>query len=385
MRAKQRAPRTGHTPNARTREAGAPPTRTADGFSRRLLAWFERHGRKDLPWQRRPEPYRVWVSEIMLQQTQVATVVPYYEHFMARFPDLSSLAAAPVDEVLHLWSGLGYYARARNLHRAAQIVCERHGGALPTERETLESLPGIGRSTAGAILALACGQRHPILDGNVRRVLCRYHGIEGWPGEATVAHTLWDLAEAHTPPTRVAAYTQAIMDLGATLCTRTRPACTDCPVAGGCHARAQGRQQALPAPRPAPERPLRHTRFLILRRPDGRVLLERRPPSGVWGGLWSFPECALEDDVHEWCRRTLGRAPHAVHHLPVVHHGFTHFRLDIDPILAEVAEPAPAVMEADRTLWYAGGATERLGLAAPVAGLLSRLPQLNPEETWRAP
>ncbi|NIR32193.1 MAG: A/G-specific adenine glycosylase, partial [Gammaproteobacteria bacterium] len=249
-------------PEAATRSPRRRRRSRAEGerFAARVLGWFDRHGRKNLPWQQAPTPYRVWVSEIMLQQTQVGTVVPYYQRFMARFPDVQSLARAPLDEVLHVWSGLGYYARARHLHRAAQRVCEEHGGAFPTERAALEQLPGIGRSTAGAILALACDQRHPILDGNVKRVLCRYHGVEGWPGGSEVLRRLWALADAHTPKRRVTAYTQAIMDLGATVCTRAQPACGRCPLASGCRAHLEGREAELPIPRRPPPRPLRRTR-----------------------------------------------------------------------------------------------------------------------------
>ena len=242
----------------------------------------------------------------MLQQTQVATVLSYFGPFVRRFPDVDALAAAEVDEVLHLWSGLGYYARARNLHRAARAVCERHGGELPGDIEGLTGLPGIGRSTAGAILALSRDERHPILDANVQRVLCRYHAIDGWPGESPVRKRLWTLAERHTPRSEVAAYTQAIMDLGATLCVRRRPVCALCPLESGCRARAERRQHELPAPRPKRERPQRRTAFLILRDAEGAFLLERRPPSGVWGGLFGFPECPPDPDVRAACEQRFG-------------------------------------------------------------------------------
>ena len=259
-------------------------------FGERLIVWHDRHGRKTLPWQTDPAPYRVWVSEIMLQQTQVTTVIPYYERFMERFPDVESLAGAEVDEVLHHWSGLGYYARGRNLHKAARLVRDEHAGSLPEDLESLIALPGIGRSTAGAILALSGGRRFPILDGNVKRVLSRHSGIAGWPGEREVEKSLWCLAESLTPETNVAAYTQAIMDLGATLCVRSRPLCDACPVGSDCYARASGEQALFPGKRPKKERPTRHTSMVLALRPDGSVLLERRPPAGVWGGLWGFPE-----------------------------------------------------------------------------------------------
>ena len=215
-----------------------------------MIAWFAQHGRKDLPWQQDPTPYRVWVSEIMLQQTQVRTVIPYYQRFMQAFPDLRALAAAPLDQVLHHWSGLGYYARARNLHRAAQRIRDDHAGRFPEDIEVVMRLPGIGRSTAGAVLSLACGQRHAILDGNVKRVLARFHAVEGWPGKTAVLEQLWALAEAATPQRDVAAYNQAMMDLGATLCRRGTPECPSCPLQSDCRACKLGRQSEFPAPRP---------------------------------------------------------------------------------------------------------------------------------------
>ncbi|MBS0396359.1 MAG: A/G-specific adenine glycosylase, partial [Proteobacteria bacterium] len=242
------------------------PGPDAASFATRLLAWYERHGRHDLPWQRDRSPYRVWVSEVMLQQTQVATVIPYYERFMGRFPDVAALAAAPLDEVLHHWSGLGYYARARHLHRAAACLVAEHGGELPASVEALTALPGIGRSTAGAILALARDERHPILDGNVKRVLARWFGIEGFPGQPRVAALLWELSERVTPSRRAADYTQAVMDLGATLCTRSRPRCSECPVGADCVAQATGRVASLPVPRAARARPVRRVAWLVLRR-----------------------------------------------------------------------------------------------------------------------
>ena len=345
----------------------------SDSLAERLLAWWRAHGRKDLPWQRDPSPYRVWVSEIMLQQTQVATVIPYFERFMARFPDLRSLAGAGEDEVLHLWSGLGYYARARNLRRAAQEVLARHGGELPRDIGALQALPGIGRSTAGAILALAHGDRHPILDGNVKRVLARYHAVEGWPGGAAVERELWVLAERHTPCREVAAYTQAMMDLGATLCTRARPQCASCPLAADCRARAEGRQEELPAPRPRRVRPLKKSRMLILT--DGpSVLLERRPAAGIWGGLWSFPELPEGEEAAAWCRQALGLGIGEVEPWAPVRHGFTHFELEIQPLHAVVRKNrAMALAEGPARVWHDTRTSEARGLAAPVQRLLERL------------
>lgn len=344
-----------------------------DTFAEPLLDWFDRHGRHDLPWQRHVDPYRVWVSEIMLQQTQVSTVVAYYERFVARFPGVIDLADAHEDEVLHLWSGLGYYARARNLHAAAQVVRDRHEGTFPDTQSALEALPGVGRSTAGAIRALAFGQHAVILDGNVKRVLCRYHAVEGWSGASAVQRELWQLAEAHTPQNRVAHYTQAVMDLGATVCTRSRPRCGECPVSGGCAARRQGRQGELPRPRPARALPVRRKVFVVLRRADGAVLLERRPPAGIWGGLWSFPECEPGADLADWCRRQAGCEAESLEPLPPLRHTFSHFHLDIEPVVVAVGKVTCGVAEGEGAIWYDHGAPAACGLAAPVAGLLKQL------------
>ncbi|HEX5421741.1 MAG TPA: A/G-specific adenine glycosylase, partial [Gammaproteobacteria bacterium] len=316
-----------------------------DALARPLLEWYERYGRHDLPWQRERSPYFVWVSEVMLQQTQVATVIPYFERFTARFHSLPALAAAELDEVLALWSGLGYYARARNLHRAARLAVERHGGELPEGLDALTSLPGVGRSTGGAILALSRGARHAILDGNVKRVLARYHAVEGWPGRREVELALWQHAEAHTPRERVADYTQAIMDLGATLCTRTRPACTVCPIAAGCRACRLGIQARLPAARPKRARPRRRSSVLVVEDPARRVLLERRPAAGIWGGLFSLPELPGDEAAADWTRRRLGVAPAYEQRLERIEHAFTHFDLDIEPIRLRLREPPRAVMD----------------------------------------
>ncbi len=353
-------------------------------FAVRLLAWFDRCGRHDLPWQRDRTPYSVWVSEIMLQQTQVATVIPYFERFVARFPDVDTLAAAPLDEVLALWAGLGYYARGRNLHRAAQIVVAQCGGALPEALDELIALPGIGRSTAGAILAQAKGQRHPILDGNVKRVLARYHAVEGWPGERAVEARLWRFADAHTPTERVADYTQAIMDLGATLCVRRRPACTVCPVADACRACRLGVQARLPAPRPRRERPHRRCVMLVVTDPGGRVLLERRPERGIWGGLYSLPELDADDSAGAWCSRRLGVELRDERELPELAHAFTHFDLTIAPRLVRLATDCGGVMESASLVWY-NAARSDLGIAAPIRVLLDTLPAGGEETTWHEP
>ncbi len=350
-------------------------------FAARLLAWFDVHGRHDLPWQRPGDPYAVWVSEIMLQQTQVATVIPYYQRFMARFPDLASLAAASEDEVLAHWSGLGYYARARNLHRAARQAVAEHGGRLPEDIDTLQTLPGIGRSTAGAILSLALGQRHAILDGNVKRVLARHHAIPGWPGQAAVARTLWSLAEALTPDERVAEYNQAMMDLGATLCTRSRPACERCPLAADCAARRQGRQADFPGRKPRRPLPERRVQMLLVRDPEGRVLLERRPAEGVWGGLWSLPELPADADPLAWCR---GQGYHPIgtaRALPSRRHTFSHFHLEILPREIRLEKAGCGVADGDRLRWYHSRELAALGLAAPVARLLREIEQPETGET----
>jgi len=346
---------------------------TAEAFTGRVLRWFERHGRKDLPWQQDPSPYRVWVSEIMLQQTQVATVIPYFERFMARFPDVDSLADAASDEVLHLWSGLGYYARARNLHRAARMIRDDYGGEFPGDFDTVAALPGVGRSTAGAILSLALNQPHPILDGNVKRVLARCFAVEGWPGKSAVARQLWELAEALTPKARVGQYNQAMMDLGATVCTRARPTCNRCPLESDCVAHVQGNEPAYPSSKPRKESPLKSVRMLVIRDDKGHLLLERRPPEGVWGGLWSFPEIDLEQDPRTWCADRLGIQISSETPLPMRRHVFSHFMLQIHPLVLRAKNPSEGIMEAARWVWYKAGQSDAKGLAAPVAKLMAEV------------
>lgn len=342
---------------------------SVDRLATALLDWFDAHGRKHLPWQHEPTPYRVWVSEIMLQQTQVSTVIPYYQAFMQRFPNVAALAAAPLDEVLHRWSGLGYYARARNLHRAAQLLVEQHGGQMPGTLSQIEALPGIGRSTAGAILALSRGERHPILDGNVKRVLARHFGIEGFPGTPAVNAQLWTRAEECTPHVRIAAYTQAMMDLGATVCVRRRPLCAACPLAQTCVARAAGTQELLPTPRPRRTRRSRRTCMLVAIRDGQFVLLERRPPQGIWGGLWGLPEFATPDAAVEWSARELRSDVGSRAILASLDHAFTHFDLHIEPIRIDCSVE-PRVMEPERYVWYNPAAPQALGLPAPVKSLI---------------
>jgi A/G-specific adenine glycosylase len=309
----------------------------------------------------------------MLQQTQVTTVVPFYLRFIARFPTVEVLASASLDDVLKHWSGLGYYARARNLWSAARTVVERHGGRMPDTFDDLHALPGIGRSTAGAILAQASGARFPILDGNAKRVLARHHAVAGWPGERDVQEQLWALAERHTPHERVADYTQAIMDLGATLCTRARPACTVCPLAETCTACRAGMQPKYPAPRPKRSRPRRGVTVLVVEDPDGCVLLARRPARGIWGGLYSFPELQDGDTAAEWCARTLGARVAAERELATIEHGFTHFDLDLAPRWLRLAAPPRVVQDRDDFLWHRPSAVPTVGIPAPVAALFGTL------------
>ena len=341
-----------------------------DMLAAKLLPWFDAHGRHELPWQADPTPYRVWVSEVMLQQTQVETVKPYFERFMARFPDVAALAAAPQDEVMHLWSGLGYYARARNLHRAAAEIVAKHGSELPNSLDALVALPGIGRSTAGAILALAHGHRHAILDGNVKRVLARLFMVEEAAESSAGLKKLWTLSEAVTPASRVAAYTQAIMDLGATVCTRANPACERCPLSDGCGAFAAGRTTEIPAARRRAPRRFKRTHMLMVLS-NGRVLLKRRPSQGIWGGLWAPAEFADESALKSYLtERFVIAAP--MRRLATVRHVFTHFDLDIEPWVVELPAGQGLVAEGEMR-WQALASIEDIGLPAPVARLLEEL------------
>ena len=341
-------------------------------ISRRLLAWYDRHGRKTLPWKRKRDPYRIWVSEIMLQQTQVATVIPYFKRFIARFPDVRSLARAAPDEVLHLWTGLGYYARARNLHQAARRIVQEQAGVFPRDFAAVADLPGVGRSTAGAILALAFDRRHAILEGNVKRVLARYHAIDTPVKEPETQQYLWQLAEKYTPRTRVADYTQAIMDLGAMVCTRSSPQCAACPLRAHCRAYRSGAPQDYPVRAAARKTPVKATRMLMIRDRRGRVLLTRRPPAGLWGGLWGFPEC-VNDDARRWCRQTLGLEIRIDAPWPTLRHSFSHFHLDITPIPARVLGGTNQAMENAETVWYNLNRPDERGFSAPVKQLLEQL------------
>ena len=345
----------------------------SEQFSQAVLAWYDQFGRKDLPWQENMTPYRVWVSEIMLQQTQVATVIPYYQRFMQALPDVQALAAADADEVLHLWTGLGYYSRARNLHKTAQLVVAEHGGEFPVGVDALQALPGIGRSTAGAIASLSMGLRAPILDGNVKRVLARYHAVEGWPGTKAVQDNLWEVAERYTPPQRVDHYTQAMMDLGATLCTRSKPSCLLCPVQAGCAARKLGQPTAFPHSKPRKVMPVRQCLMPLVINQEGHVWLQRRPDSGLWGGLWCPPQLDDQAALDELLEH-MGWSPERQQELEPLRHTFSHFHLDIQPLLLRV-QPTHGVAEAGQ-VWYNLRQPTRLRLAAPVSKLLKRVEQI---------
>ena len=340
-------------------------------LSGRLIRWQVRYGRHDLPWQRTRDPYRIWLSEVMLQQTQVATVIPYYERFLARFPDVKALAGAQLDDVLALWSGLGYYSRARNLHAAAQILVESWGGRFPRTRKALASLPGLGRSTAAAIAVFAFGEREAILDGNVKRVLARHFAVRGYPGEKRVEKRLWILAETQVPASRIERYTQALMDLGAGVCTRARPACPRCPLRASCKACSEGKVQAYPRPRPRKPVPLKKTAMLLLLR-DGEVLLEKRSPVGLWGGLWCLPEISPGADPRDYCRRRLGARLASAKRLPVLRHGFTHFTLNITPVVCRVASASPCASEPGQ-VWLPLDEAAEAAVPAPVRKLLNSL------------
>ncbi len=347
-------------------------------FAQRVLSWYHEKGRKHLPWQQNRTPYRVWVSEIMLQQTQVATVIPYYDRFMEKFPDVVSLADAPQDEVLHLWTGLGYYARARNLHKAAQVVRDNFDGQFPADFVHVFGLPGIGRSTAGAVLSLSLGQHHAILDGNVKRVLTRHQTIEGWTGTKAVENQLWSLAEEHTPEQGSREFNQAMMDIGATLCTRSKPKCDDCPVEADCKGLASNRQTEFPTPKAKKKVPVRTTRMLIIKNGD-QIYLEQRPPAGIWGSLWCFPEVQDNEEQTKALNR-LGIQNYKARELTPFRHTFSHFHFDISPTLIEINQSnRNLIMEANNSLWYKLLQPQSIGLAAATKKLLQD-PAINSEE-----
>jgi len=340
-------------------------------FAARVIAWQKRHGRRGLPWQGTDDPYRIWLSEIMLQQTQVATVLTYYERFVAAFPDVRALAAAPEDRVLELWSGLGYYRRAHHLHAAAKAIVTEHRGEFPRTAEAIGMLPGIGRSTAAAIAAFAFGARGAILDGNVKRVLARHRGIAGWPGAPKVEAKLWDAADALLPRTGVATYTQGLMDLGATVCTRSAPRCDACPVARDCVARVKHRIAELPSPRPKKVLPQRAVRVLVLER-AGTLLLEKRPTAGVWGGLWSLPELPVDAEVASHCLARWNARVVPGAELAPIEHGFTHYRLTILPRRVGVRS-WPQRAEAPGLVWLTREDALAAALPAPIRALIRSL------------
>ena len=339
-------------------------------FAARLIRWHKHHGRHDLPWQNTTDPYRVWLSEIMLQQTQVATVIPYYRRFLERFPQLDELAAAPVAEVMALWSGLGYYARARNLHACAQAVMAGHGGKFPRDPDVIAQLPGIGRSTANSIATICFGARAPIMDGNVKRVLCRAFGIEGFPGSSAVEKRLWALAAELMPTRHGTVYNQAQMDLGATVCTRSKPRCEACPLGELCVALSSGRTAELPEPKPRKTIPQRQATLLVLQDSD-RVLLETRPPAGIWGGLLSLPELPADTDAREWAERRYACRVIAVSPAPIFVHVFSHFRLNITPLILQV-KPGSAAMEPGLQ-WLNLANTGDAALPAPIRRILEEI------------
>lgn len=357
-----------------------PSKPTAYAFQHQLLTWFDQHGRHNLPWQNPITPYRVWISEIMLQQTQVTTVIPYFERFMATYPTVEQLARASIDHVLHLWTGLGYYARARNIHRTAERIVNDYDGSFPTTLDEMMTLPGIGRSTAGAILAIASHQPHPILDGNVKRVLARVHAVEGWPGTTDVAKQLWHLAEQYTPITRVADYTQAIMDLGAMICTRSAPRCGECPFVADCQAHATDATHRYPGKKPRKDKPIKSVGFLIVQHPSAGILLQLRSQQGIWGGLWGLPEFTAEPKLEHAAKQhaqNMGIESNQIRHLSPLNafrHTFSHYHLDIHPILLTLTENTAQHHAEPDTMWYNNN-EHRVGLAAPVKKLLEQLTQ----------
>ena len=342
-------------------------------FSKKILNWYDQHGRTDLPWQQNITPYRVWLSEVMLQQTQVKTVIPYFQHFTKEFSTVEALANASEDQVLKLWSGLGYYNRARNLHKAAQQVSNDFTGVFPNNMDDMQSLAGVGRSTAAAILSIALEQPQAILDGNVKRVLTRYHTIEGWTGKASVLKQLWSVAEQHLPTSRNRDYTQAMMDLGATLCTRSKPACERCPLQANCSACKQGNMTDYPTPKKKKALPEKHTIMLILKNQQQEVLMQKRPPVGIWGSLWCFPQFETDNEMSKWLDTQHINAE-ITEKLEQFSHTFSHFRLHIQPLIIQLESPLKGgVMEDDNSLWYNLDTEFQGGLASPVQKLLQEI------------
>lgn len=346
-------------------------TKHNSSFAQRVLSWFDENGRKHLPWQKDVTPYKVWISEIMLQQTQVATVIPYFNRFMASYPNVFDLANASQDDVLHHWTGLGYYARARNLHKAAKTLVEVHKGVFPQSLEEVMALPGIGRSTAGAILSLSRDERYPILDGNVKRVLARYYAIGGWPGQKAVENALWDVAEKNTPQNRCANYTQVMMDLGAMVCTRSKPKCDECPLQRDCVAFAQGKQTDYPGKKPKKVTPVRQT-YMFIPMFGQQVFLEQRPQSGIWGGLYGFLEAqSVEEGISLLAHK--GIEVDEVQQLERFRHTFSHFHLDITPVIAVVNSTPEKRGAENESRWFLPSEPIEVGLAAPTTKIINTL------------
>lgn len=345
-----------------------------DSFSQNLLKWFQQHGRKNLPWQENKTPYRVWVSEIMLQQTQVNTVIPYYLKFMKNFPDIKSLAKAPQDEVLHLWTGLGYYARARNLHKTAKIIYNNHAGKFPDTSIALQDLPGIGRSTAGAVLSFANGQHQAILDGNVKRILARHYLVDGWTAGSKTQTQLWALIEKITPKKRCDNFNQALMDLGSSLCSRSKPKCQQCPLKKTCRAYQKNLTKLYPNPKPQKNKPVKSTYLLMLITEKEEILLEQRPEHGIWGGLWCFPQCQMLDDIEQWLDKNNFHSKHEIIFHTKFRHSFTHFHLDITTVQIHIQTPAAFTVHEgsnNHFVWYQAKKPLKLGMPTPITKLIS--------------
>lgn len=341
-------------------------------FTQKILTWYDQFGRHDLPWQKKQTPYRVWISEIMLQQTQVSAVIPYYQKFMCRFPNVAALAKASIDEVLHHWSGLGYYARARNLHRAAHVIQNQFNGQFPRTIAELEQLPGIGRSTAGAILSLAENIPAAILDGNVKRVLARCFSVLGSPSKTETAKQLWQLAEKYTPNHRCRDYNQAMMDIGALICTRTKPKCSQCPLEKNCSAHAANTEESFPQKKTSVLKPSKHTYMLILKNTKTEFLLIKRPNGGIWGGLWSFPEYSTADQLALLCKTHFQCELISEQALPPIKHIFSHYTLYITPLVLMVKASRNLVMDTRAQVWYNLQQALPGGIPTPVAKILKK-------------
>ena len=348
---------------------------SAKKFSDNILSWYHKQGRKHLPWQQNKTPYRVWISEIMLQQTQVATVIPYYQRFMESFPDVVSLAKASEDEVLHHWTGLGYYARARNLHKAAKTIAEQYSGEFPTDIEQVIALPGIGRSTAGAILSLSLKKHHPILDGNVKRVLARCYLVEGHNAQAKYEKALWPITETLTPENGVEFFNQAMMDIGATVCTRSKPKCEECPVNESCLANATNEQANYPQKKPKKQIPEKST-VMVIPMHNGKVLMEKRPPSGIWGGLWCFYEVEKAQDIEALLKK-MNLIASSQTELAEFRHTFSHFHLDITPIVVECEHLTSAVNDGGTQKWLSLTSPDNVGLAASTVKILQEMTETH--------